>query len=278
MINTKLFSLLFSGILLGGCNLVYKQSVQQGNAIEQDAVDDLSLGMSKRQVNLIMGTPAIHDPFHVDRWDYIYTFRPRNNDGSQRNISLYFEDGELAKIDDKGFRNTGQGTPIIIPESEENEPQDESETADSASIAATVESEPGEQSDAITVPAVALVEAPQAVSVQADPGRPEVPAGAAEEDKAAPQGIVTADLAADEFYTVQLGIFTEHDNARALSELITNAGHEAVIDELSEQEPVRYRVRSGKFSDSASADALVETLDTATGHYGFVLKIEDPEE
>jgi outer membrane protein assembly factor BamE len=101
MINSKPFLLLLAALLLGGCNLIYKQSIQQGNAIEQDSVDDLDLGMSKRQVSLIMGTPAIHDPFHRDRWDYIYTFRPRNNDGSQRNITLYFENDALTKIDDK---------------------------------------------------------------------------------------------------------------------------------------------------------------------------------
>ena len=71
-------------LMLSGCNIIYKQSIQQGNAIEEDALDQLAIGMNKRQVSLIMGTPAIHDPFHNDRWDYIYTFRPRGDEGSKR--------------------------------------------------------------------------------------------------------------------------------------------------------------------------------------------------
>jgi len=54
-----------------GCKLIYKQNVQQGNAHEQDDLDQVELGMSKKQVSYLLGTPAIHDPFHQDRWDYI---------------------------------------------------------------------------------------------------------------------------------------------------------------------------------------------------------------
>ncbi|MCF6264855.1 MAG: outer membrane protein assembly factor BamE [Xanthomonadales bacterium] len=83
---------------LTGCNLIYKQSIQQGNAIEQEELDKVDLGMTKRQVNLIMGTPAVQDPFHKDRWDYVYEHRPRGNDGNKRIVTIIFEKDEVIDI------------------------------------------------------------------------------------------------------------------------------------------------------------------------------------
>jgi len=83
---------------LTGCNLIYKQSIQQGNAIEQEELDKVDIGMTKRQVNLIMGTPAVKDPFHKDRWDYVYEYRPRGNDGNKRIVTILFEKNEVTDI------------------------------------------------------------------------------------------------------------------------------------------------------------------------------------
>ncbi len=81
-----------------GCNLLFKQSIQQGNAIEQDELDKLTAGMSKRQVSLIMGTAAIVDPFHNDRWDYVYEFRPRGKKGTKRIVTILFENDKIVDI------------------------------------------------------------------------------------------------------------------------------------------------------------------------------------
>ncbi len=78
-----------------GCNLIYKQNVQQGNALEQDDLDQVQLGMSKKQVAYLLGTPAIHDPFHQDRWDYISLFSRRGHDPVRRLVTLTFKDDSL---------------------------------------------------------------------------------------------------------------------------------------------------------------------------------------
>ena len=78
---------------------VYRISVMQGNVIEQDMLDRLKPGMEKHQVKFIMGTPTIIDPFHPDRWDYIYTFTHGAEQRHQRHLTLYFEDGKLAYLD-----------------------------------------------------------------------------------------------------------------------------------------------------------------------------------
>lgn len=71
-------------LLLSACNNigsmdfpgVYKISIPQGNIITQEMVDQLRPGMTKRQVIFVMGTPLIRDPYHQDRWDYVYNFQP----------------------------------------------------------------------------------------------------------------------------------------------------------------------------------------------------------
>ncbi len=83
---------------LPGCNLIYKQNVQQGNALEQDDLDELYVGMNQRQVLFVLGTPSIRDPFNADRWDYVQTFSRRGGDPVMRTVSLRFEDGLLSEI------------------------------------------------------------------------------------------------------------------------------------------------------------------------------------
>ena len=78
---------------------VYKISIPQGNVITQDMVDQLRPGMSKRQVTFVMGTPLVRDPFHQDRWDYIYSFQPGGGERGQERISVFFVDDQLVRFE-----------------------------------------------------------------------------------------------------------------------------------------------------------------------------------
>jgi len=79
--------------------LVYRIDIQQGNVVDQAMINKLRPGMDKKQVKFIMGTPLIVDPFHNDRWDYLYSFEPGRGEREQRRITLYFTDEHLARID-----------------------------------------------------------------------------------------------------------------------------------------------------------------------------------
>ena len=99
MIIRFLFPLLVAVLSASGCGLIYKQNVQQGNAIEQDDLDELYIGMNQRQVLFVLGTPSVRDPFHQERWDYVQTFSRRGNPMVKRTVTLYFEDGLLSEIE-----------------------------------------------------------------------------------------------------------------------------------------------------------------------------------
>ena len=87
---------LFSGIMIGlltlsGCfPSVYKIDIQQGNIITQDMINQLRPGMTRAQVRYLMGSPLITDPFHANRWDYIYSIQPGGGAMQQENVSLTF--------------------------------------------------------------------------------------------------------------------------------------------------------------------------------------------
>ena len=110
--------LLFYATLLIACNNVgsmdfpgvYKIGIAQGNIITQEMVDQLRPGMTKRQVIFVMGTPLVRDPYHQDRWDYIYNFQPGGGIRGQERVSVFFIDDELVSFTGD-FVPTGSSVP-----------------------------------------------------------------------------------------------------------------------------------------------------------------------
>ncbi|MBB5019199.1 outer membrane protein assembly factor BamE [Chitinivorax tropicus] len=70
----KLLSVLTASLLLSACSWLtpYKLDIQQGNYITEDMVAKLKPGMTRNQVRYVLGTPMLVDPFHANRWDYVY--------------------------------------------------------------------------------------------------------------------------------------------------------------------------------------------------------------
>ncbi|MEJ2094658.1 MAG: outer membrane protein assembly factor BamE [Gammaproteobacteria bacterium] len=77
---------------------VYRIDIQQGNSVDQKMIDKLRPGMDKNQVRFILGTPLISDPFHPERWDYLYSMEPGGDERSQRHITLHFNNDKLKYI------------------------------------------------------------------------------------------------------------------------------------------------------------------------------------
>jgi outer membrane protein assembly factor BamE len=81
-------------VALGGCGVIYKVDVYQGNLLKPENVAQLRPGLNKRQVIELLGSPAVADPFHHDRWDYVSTVAKRGAEPEIHNLVLTF-DGEL---------------------------------------------------------------------------------------------------------------------------------------------------------------------------------------
>ena len=84
------------GAVAGGCSTlqfpgVYKIPIEQGNVITQEMIDQLKPGMSREQVEFIMGSPLIKDSFNADRWDYVYSIQRGNDPREQYRLTVFFE-------------------------------------------------------------------------------------------------------------------------------------------------------------------------------------------
>lgn len=90
-------------IPLTSCGIVYKVDTQQGNLFDKSTVEALKPGMSKRQVILMMGSPALTSPFDQDRWDYVSTIRRGRNKMATKDLVVTFKDDALVKIDGDYF-------------------------------------------------------------------------------------------------------------------------------------------------------------------------------
>jgi outer membrane protein assembly factor BamE len=103
--GAAIFGLLCSFLLLSGCAveryfLEYRVNVQQGNVVEQKNIAQLRPGMTRDQVRYVLGTPLLQDPFHANRWDYVYRYEDgASGDVTMRNIFVYFNAaGQLERV------------------------------------------------------------------------------------------------------------------------------------------------------------------------------------
>ena len=129
MLKTPLLLLLLA--MCSACSTikfpgVYRIPIQQGNYLEQDMIDQLEPGLTKRQVRFILGTPMIEDTFNPDRWDYYYSVKRGDRELRSNHFIVYFEDDKLTHWD-------GDYTPIKKQvEQEQQEALDKAEQKENA--------------------------------------------------------------------------------------------------------------------------------------------------
>jgi outer membrane protein assembly factor BamE len=87
-------------IALGTGACVYRIDIQQGNLLEEAAIEQAAVGMTKNQIIFLLGTPMVTDTFHEDRWDYTYYLRRgRSREVERRWIIVYFDGDVVSRIE-----------------------------------------------------------------------------------------------------------------------------------------------------------------------------------
>lgn len=69
----------------------YRADVHQGNLITSEMIMQLEKGMTKPQVQFLLGIPLLRDQFHPNRWDYVYYLLRGNDDRQLRKLTVYFD-------------------------------------------------------------------------------------------------------------------------------------------------------------------------------------------
>jgi len=108
----RLLTLTLTVALLSGCaavrnfefrNLgippVHRVTIQQGNVITQEMIDRLRPGMTRRQVQFVMGEPILGNTFQADRWEYIYNIQVGAEARKQQRLTLHFDDDTLNRFE-----------------------------------------------------------------------------------------------------------------------------------------------------------------------------------
>ena len=76
----------------------YKMDIQQGNVVEQEAVSQVTRGMSRRQVQSILGTSLMQDDFHANRWDYVFYLKKAGKKPELKSVAIIFNGDAVSQI------------------------------------------------------------------------------------------------------------------------------------------------------------------------------------
>jgi outer membrane protein assembly factor BamE len=77
----------------------YRIEIVQGNVVTSEQAARVKPGLTRLQVRDILGTPLIADPFHADRWDYLFTIRRDGLPNQRRSVVVWFEGDALKTIE-----------------------------------------------------------------------------------------------------------------------------------------------------------------------------------
>ena len=108
----------------------YKMEIVQGNVITSEQAAAIRPGLTRAQVRDVLGSPLLADPFHADRWDYVFTIRRQGADPQLRRVVVLFKGEALESIDTGGplpgerefitsiatYRETGPGPSLALTE------------------------------------------------------------------------------------------------------------------------------------------------------------------
>lgn len=94
----RLSVIVLTALALTAC--VYRIDIQQGNLLKDEDISQVEVGMTRSQVQFLLGTPMVADSFHRDRWDYAYYLRRgRSEDLDRRWLIVRFENDRVASIE-----------------------------------------------------------------------------------------------------------------------------------------------------------------------------------
>lgn len=97
MTNTMRFiALCLASFTLTAC--VYKQTVEQGNLLNNQNTAAVKTGMSKGALVAQLGQPVLKNPYNAKRMVYVYTQQPNHQPMQQRSLIVTLKNNRVQHI------------------------------------------------------------------------------------------------------------------------------------------------------------------------------------
>jgi len=97
----RIINFIVAAIILlsfSGCS-IYKINIRQGNIIEQKHVSQVRKGMTKAQVQYLLGKPLVNDTFGDSKWHYVNTFKSgQTGEQTRQQLFITFENDKVVSM------------------------------------------------------------------------------------------------------------------------------------------------------------------------------------
>jgi outer membrane protein assembly factor BamE len=121
----------------------YRIDVVQGNVVTQEIMAQIQPGLGRAQVKEILGTPLLADPFHADRWDYVFTIHRQGVADQKRRVTVFFKSDVVERFDTETLPSEREFVASIDkPQGPEKPPALELTPAQLAALPVPVKAEP----------------------------------------------------------------------------------------------------------------------------------------
>ncbi|HEX5339987.1 MAG TPA: outer membrane protein assembly factor BamE [Gammaproteobacteria bacterium] len=77
----------------------YRPDIKQGNFLTDSMIAKVKPGMTETQVEYVLGPAMVKDPFHPERWDYVYYNNPDNGPVVEKHVVVMFKDGKVISVE-----------------------------------------------------------------------------------------------------------------------------------------------------------------------------------
>lgn len=91
----SVFSAIILALSITACStvdkIIYRIDVPQGNYLEAAAVKQLKVGMTAQQVQYLLGTPVLVEPFNKNTWHYVFLQQKAYTSPEQHTLVVNFD-------------------------------------------------------------------------------------------------------------------------------------------------------------------------------------------
>jgi outer membrane protein assembly factor BamE len=100
----------FSVAALNGCE-GYRTDMSQGQDLTTSQVQSIHVGMSRQDVQDVLGEPVLENPYDPSHMIYVYTLLPVHGHAYKKELVLTMKQGHVAQVASNGYAQS----PIPVP-------------------------------------------------------------------------------------------------------------------------------------------------------------------